>query len=119
LPDRDAGPQPSLHFRSCRTDVQETRIPSRHVSPWTSEAGIRNLFDADNPICFSCDLNSFDGTLYTVPGSFCCARIACTMVWQTALEPTKKAAIWPPFFFCPPDIGAHRREAQVRCRGPT
>ena len=46
--------------------MQETRIPSRHVSPWTSEAGIRNLFDADNPICFSCDLNSFDSTLYTV-----------------------------------------------------
>jgi iron complex outermembrane recepter protein len=32
--------------------------------------GINNLFDEEPPACFSCDLNSYDGTLYPVPGRF-------------------------------------------------
>jgi iron complex outermembrane receptor protein len=36
--------------------------------------GINNLLDEDPPPCRSCDLNSFDGTLYAVPGRFVHAR---------------------------------------------
>jgi iron complex outermembrane receptor protein len=61
------------------TDVQVTWVPSRFDTAWTFQAGIQNLFDEDTPICFSCDLNSFDGTLHPIPGSFWYARIGYTM----------------------------------------
>ena len=57
------------------TDVQVTWVPSGWQGDWTLQAGIQNLFDTDTPICFSCDLNSFDGTLYPIPGSFWYARL--------------------------------------------
>lgn len=37
---------------------------------WTFTFGVDNVFDEDIPICYSCDLNSFDGTLYPIPGQF-------------------------------------------------
>lgn len=37
--------------------------------------GINNILDEDPPPCRSCDLNSFDGTLYPVPGPFVHAAI--------------------------------------------
>jgi iron complex outermembrane receptor protein len=61
------------------TDVQATWVPSSLDSAWTFQAGIQNLFDEDTPICFSCDLNSFDGTLHPIPGSFWYARVGYTM----------------------------------------
>jgi iron complex outermembrane receptor protein len=36
--------------------------------------GINNLLDKDPPLCRSCDLNSYDGTIYPVPGRFVYAR---------------------------------------------
>ena len=38
--------------------------------------GVNNVLDKDPPPCRSCDLNSFDGTLYPVPGRFIHARAA-------------------------------------------
>ena len=57
------------------TDVQATWVPSDWGGNWTLQAGIQNLFDEDTPICFSCDLNSFDGTLHPISGLFWYARI--------------------------------------------
>jgi iron complex outermembrane recepter protein len=37
--------------------------------------GVNNLLDKDPPLCFSCDLNNYDGTIYPVPGRFIYARI--------------------------------------------
>ncbi len=42
---------------------------------WTLTVGVNNLFDTSTPICFSCDLNSFDGTLYPIPGPFGFVRL--------------------------------------------
>lgn len=41
---------------------------------WTFMIGVDNVFEEDTPICVSCDLNSFDGTLYPIPGRFWYAR---------------------------------------------
>jgi iron complex outermembrane recepter protein len=38
--------------------------------------GVNNVLDEDPPACRSCDLNSFDGTLYPIPGRFVHARAA-------------------------------------------
>jgi iron complex outermembrane recepter protein len=38
--------------------------------------GINNLLDEDPPPCRSCDLNSFDGTIYPIPGRYVHARAA-------------------------------------------
>lgn len=37
---------------------------------WTFTIGVNNLFNEKPPICFSCDLNSLDGTLYPIAGQF-------------------------------------------------
>ncbi|GIX16447.1 MAG: TonB-dependent receptor [Rhodothalassiaceae bacterium] len=42
---------------------------------WTLTVGVNNLFDTSTPLCFSCDLNSFDGTLYPIPGPFGFVRL--------------------------------------------
>jgi iron complex outermembrane receptor protein len=36
--------------------------------------GVNNLLDKDPPLCRSCDLNSYDGTIYPIPGRFVFAR---------------------------------------------
>ena len=41
---------------------------------WTFQLGVDNVFDETIPFCASCDLNSFDGTLYPIPGRFWYAR---------------------------------------------
>lgn len=61
------------------TDVQATWQPSNWGNRWTIQGGIQNLFDTDTPICFSCDLNSFDGTLHPIPGQFWYARVSYRM----------------------------------------
>ncbi len=38
--------------------------------------GVNNVFDTSIPVCLSCDLNSFDGTLYPIPGQFFYARFS-------------------------------------------
>ncbi len=37
---------------------------------WTFALGVQNLTDEEPPICFSCDLNSLDGTIYPIAGQF-------------------------------------------------
>jgi iron complex outermembrane receptor protein len=37
---------------------------------WSFTAGVNNLFNEKPPICYSCDLNSLDGTLYPIAGQF-------------------------------------------------
>ena len=37
--------------------------------------GLRNLFDEETPVCRSCRINGFDGTLYPFPGQFFYARL--------------------------------------------
>ena len=41
---------------------------------WSFMLGVDNLFEEDPPFCASCDLNSFDGTIYPIPGRFWFAR---------------------------------------------
>ncbi len=42
---------------------------------WPLTVGVNNVFDTSTPICYSCDLNSFDGTLYPIPGPFGFVRL--------------------------------------------
>jgi iron complex outermembrane receptor protein len=37
---------------------------------WGFAVGVQNLTDEEPPICFSCDLNSLDGTIYPIAGQF-------------------------------------------------
>lgn len=37
---------------------------------WSLAVGVQNLTDEEPPICFSCDLNSLDGTIYPIAGQF-------------------------------------------------
>jgi len=37
---------------------------------WGFAAGVQNLTDEKAPICYSCDLNSMDGTIYPIEGQF-------------------------------------------------
>ncbi|MGH8223466.1 MAG: hypothetical protein ACREQZ_10890, partial [Woeseiaceae bacterium] len=37
---------------------------------WSFAVGVNNLLDEEPPICFSCDLNSLDGTIYPIAGAF-------------------------------------------------
>ncbi|MEM9300503.1 MAG: TonB-dependent receptor [Pseudomonadota bacterium] len=41
--------------------------------------GVDNLFDEDPPVCRSCDLNSFDGTAYPIPGQMIYGRVTYTL----------------------------------------
>jgi iron complex outermembrane receptor protein len=53
------------------TDLQVSWQPSALLGGgWTFTAGVNNLLDESPPICFSCDLNSLDGTLYPIGGQF-------------------------------------------------
>jgi iron complex outermembrane receptor protein len=61
------------------TDAQASWAPAKWDNRWTIQGGIQNLFDTDTPICFSCDLNSFDGTLHPIPGRFWYARVSYRM----------------------------------------
>jgi iron complex outermembrane receptor protein len=36
----------------------------------TVTAGVKNLLNRDPPACYSCSLNSFEGSTYDVPGVF-------------------------------------------------
>jgi iron complex outermembrane recepter protein len=53
------------------TDMQVTWQPQGFQDgKWTFAAGVNNLLDEKPPICYSCDLNSLDGTLYPIAGQF-------------------------------------------------
>ena len=58
------------------TDVQATWSPDfGKDGRWSFTLGVDNLLEEDIPVCYSCDLNSFDGTLYPIPGRFWYGRI--------------------------------------------
>ncbi len=42
---------------------------------WSFAVGVQNLTDESPPVCFSCDLNSLDGTLYPIAGQFWYIRV--------------------------------------------
>lgn len=46
---------------------------------WSFAVGVDNLFDEEPPICFSCSLNSYDGTIYDVGGQFWYVRAVFEM----------------------------------------
>ena len=53
------------------TDTQVSWTPTGlQDGAWTFSLGVNNLFDERPPICYSCDLNSLDGTLYPLGGQF-------------------------------------------------
>ena len=53
------------------TDAQVSWSPSGfNYGQWTFSLGVNNLFDEKPPTCFSCDLNSQDGTLHSIAGQF-------------------------------------------------
>ena len=43
---------------------------------WSFAVGVQNLTDESPPVCYSCDLNSLDGTLYPIAGQFWYIRAA-------------------------------------------
>jgi iron complex outermembrane receptor protein len=42
---------------------------------WSFAVGVQNLTDEEPPICFSCDLNSLDGTIYPIASPFWYVRV--------------------------------------------
>ncbi len=53
------------------TDAQVSWAPSGFSDgQWTFSVGVNNVFDERPPICYSCDLNSLDGTLHAIGGQF-------------------------------------------------
>ena len=62
------------------TDLQASWKPSNlNDGKWTFTAGVNNLFNEKPPICYSCDLNSLDGTLYAIAGQFWYLRVIYEM----------------------------------------
>lgn len=58
------------------TDLQVAWAPEELFGGgWNFAVGVQNLTDETPPICFSCDLNSFDGTIYPIAGQFWYVRV--------------------------------------------
>ncbi|MDX1570929.1 MAG: TonB-dependent receptor [Xanthomonadales bacterium] len=61
-------------------DTQVTWAPSDlGDGNWAFQFGIDNLFDEDPPVCRSCDLNSWDGTAYPLPGQVWYGRVSYSL----------------------------------------
>jgi iron complex outermembrane receptor protein len=59
------------------TDLQFSWAPEELFGGgWSFSIGVNNLLDEEPPICFSCDLNSLDGTIYPIAGQFWYVRAA-------------------------------------------
>ncbi len=53
------------------TDLQVAWAPSEMFGGgWNLALGVQNLTDEKPPICYSCDLNSLDGTIYPIASPF-------------------------------------------------
>ncbi len=58
------------------TNLQATWAPDfGSEGQWTFQVGVDNVLDETIPFCASCDLNSFDGTIYPIPGRFWYGRL--------------------------------------------
>jgi len=52
-------------------DTQVNWRPSAFMDGgWTFTVGVDNLFNEKPPVCYSCSLNSLDGTIYPIAGQF-------------------------------------------------
>ncbi|MGH8250822.1 MAG: TonB-dependent receptor plug domain-containing protein [Steroidobacteraceae bacterium] len=77
-------PLPAAPFRAINkldnvvyTDLQFSWAPDDLFGGgWSFAVGVNNLLDEKPPICFSCDLNSLDGTIYPIAGQFWYIRAA-------------------------------------------
>ena len=56
-------------------DIQGSWTPAGLGGGWTFTLGVNNVLDEDPPFCFSCELNSFDGSAYDIPGMFWYGRV--------------------------------------------
>jgi iron complex outermembrane receptor protein len=58
------------------TDIQFTWSPDSWSDDgrWSFTLGADNVLDEDVPYCYSCDLNTMDGTNYPIPGAFWYAK---------------------------------------------
>lgn len=60
-------------------DFQFNWTPSMLDGRATLTLGVDNLFAEDTPVCFTCDLNSFDGTVHQIPGQFGYIRLGISL----------------------------------------
>jgi len=61
------------------TDLAITYSPEFFDGESAITFGVQNLLDQGTPICFSCDLNNFDGTVHQIPGRFFYGRVSFKM----------------------------------------
>lgn len=58
------------------TDLVVGWRPGMLSTPVRLQLGVQNLLDHDTPVCRSCTINGFDGTLYPIPGRFIYGRVS-------------------------------------------
>ena len=56
-------------------DLQISFRPPGMNDSTSISLGLRNMFDEETPVCRSCRINGFDGTIYPFPGQFLYARL--------------------------------------------
>ncbi|NVJ69108.1 MAG: TonB-dependent receptor [Alphaproteobacteria bacterium] len=61
------------------TDLQVTYRPEWFEEDISITLGVQNLLDQDPPLCTTCDLNNFDGTVHATPGRFFYGRVSFKM----------------------------------------
>ncbi|NVJ97452.1 MAG: TonB-dependent receptor [Alphaproteobacteria bacterium] len=61
------------------TDMQFTYRPSYLDDNVSFTLGVQNLFKEDPPLCTTCDLNNFDGTVHATPGRFIYGKVTFKM----------------------------------------
>jgi len=62
------------------TNLQASWTPDTDgQGQWAIQVGIDNVLDETIPFCASCDLNSFDGTIYPIPGRYWYTRFNYSM----------------------------------------
>ena len=66
---------PSVNY----VDVQVNWVPGMFDGRVALTLGVNNLFAANTPVCFTCDLNSFDGTVHQIPGQFGYIRLGLSL----------------------------------------
>ncbi|MEJ0035576.1 MAG: TonB-dependent receptor [Gammaproteobacteria bacterium] len=57
------------------TDLSLSWSPEVHNMPTKLQLGVQNVLDRETPVCRSCTINGFDGTLYPIPGRFVFGRV--------------------------------------------
>jgi len=60
--------------RQIYSDLMLGWNPSLENHSLKLQLGVKNVFDKETPVCRSCTINGFDGTLYPIPGRFVYGR---------------------------------------------